>query len=68
MNPDLMVFTLEIIYKKKDVAYIINLDEYSGIGTQWVALYVQNNVLIIFIVSGWNIFQKRLEHLSAIKT
>ena len=24
--------------------YIINLDEYSDIGTHWVALYVQNNV------------------------
>ena len=29
--------------KIKDEAYIINLDEYSDIGTHWVALYVQNN-------------------------
>ena len=43
MNPDLMVFTLEIIYKK-DRAYIINLDEYSDIGIHWVALHVQNNI------------------------
>ena len=28
--------------KIKDEAYIINLDEYSDIGTHWVALYVQN--------------------------
>ena len=27
----------------RDEAYIINLDEYSDIGTHWVALYVQNN-------------------------
>ena len=27
-----------------DEAYIINLDEYSDIGTHWVALYVHNNV------------------------
>ena len=27
----------------KDGAYIINLDEYSDIGTHWVALYLQNN-------------------------
>ena len=27
----------------KDGAYVINLDEYSDIGTHWVALYVQNN-------------------------
>ena len=38
------MFFLEIIYqKKKDGAYIINLDEYSDIGTHWVALYVNNN-------------------------
>ena len=29
--------------KMKDGAYIINLDEYSDIGTHWVALYMQNN-------------------------
>ena len=29
--------------KTKDGAYVINLDEYSYIGTHWVALYVQNN-------------------------
>ena len=30
--------------KLKDVAYVINLDEYSDIGTHWIALYVLNNV------------------------
>ena len=30
--------------KIKDGAYVINLDEYSDIGTHWVALYVLNNV------------------------
>ena len=29
--------------KIKDRAYVINLDEYSDIGTHWIALYVQNN-------------------------
>ena len=29
--------------KIKDEAYVINLHEYSDIGTQWFALYVQNN-------------------------
>ena len=29
--------------KAKDVAYVINLDEYSDIGSHWIALYVQNN-------------------------
>ena len=27
----------------KGAAYVINLDEYSDIGTHWVALYVENN-------------------------
>ena len=26
--------------KRKDGAYVINLDEYSDLGTHWVALYV----------------------------
>ena len=29
--------------KIKDRAYVINLKEYSDIGTHWIALYVQNN-------------------------
>ena len=29
--------------KAKDGAYVINLDEYSDIGSHWIALYVQNN-------------------------
>ena len=39
-----MVFIPEIITEIKDGAYIINLVEYSDIGTHWVALYVHNNV------------------------
>ena len=30
--------------KIKDGAYVINLDEYSDIGTDWTALWVNNNV------------------------
>ena len=37
------VFSRDNLSKIKDEAYIINLDEYSDIGTHWVALYVQNN-------------------------
>ena len=29
--------------KIKDGAYVINLDEYSDIGTHWIALSVKNN-------------------------
>ena len=44
MNVDLMEFILDIICLIKDRAYAINLDEYSDIGTHWIALYVLNNV------------------------
>ena len=38
------VYSRDNLPKIKDGAYIINLDEYSDIGTHWVALYVHNNV------------------------
>ena len=34
--------------KIKDGAYVINLDEYSDIGTHWVALHVNNNNVTYF--------------------
>ena len=34
--------------KMKDGAYVIHLDEYSDIGTHWVALYLQNNNVTYF--------------------
>ena len=42
------VFSRDNLPKIKDGAYIINLDEYSNIGTHWVALYVQNNNVTYF--------------------
>ena len=30
--------------KTKDGAYVINLDEYSDIGTHWIYLYAKNNI------------------------
>ena len=34
--------------KIKDGAYVINLDEYSGIGTHWIALWVNINDVTYF--------------------
>ena len=34
--------------KIKDGAYIINLDEYSDVGTHWVSLYLSNNGVTYF--------------------
>ena len=35
-------------FEIRDGAYVINLDEWSDIGTHWVALYVGNNNVIYF--------------------
>ena len=42
------VFSRDNLQKIKDGAYIINLDEYSDIGTHWVALHVNNNNVTYF--------------------
>ena len=34
--------------KIKDGTYVINLDEYSDIGTHWIALYVNNKTVTYF--------------------
>ena len=39
-----------VLNKIKDEVYVINLDEYSDIGTYWVALYVKNNNTIILLI------------------
>ena len=42
------VYSRDNLTKIKDGAYIINLDEYSDIGTHWVALYVHNDDFTYF--------------------
>ena len=34
--------------KIKDGAYVVNLDEYYGIETHWIALYVNNKTVTYF--------------------
>ena len=34
--------------KRKDGAYLVNLDEYSDIGTHWIALYVNKKTVTYF--------------------
>ena len=48
MNLNLMEFILDIISLVKDGAYVINLNEYSDIGTHWIALYSLNNTVTCF--------------------
>ena len=38
--------------KIKDEAHVINLDEYTDIGTHWAALYAKNNDVTYFDSSG----------------
>ena len=45
-----MVFILETIYQIKDGAYVINLDEYTDIGTHWIVLYVKIILLILIVL------------------
>ena len=42
------IYSRDNLPKMKDGAYIINLNEYSDIGTHWVALYVENNNVTYF--------------------
>ena len=46
------VYSRDNLPKIKDGAYVINLDEYSDIGTHWVALYVHNNDVTYFDFLG----------------
>ena len=42
------VFSKDNLPKIKDEAYVISLDEYSDIGTHWIALYASNNNVAYF--------------------
>ena len=41
-------YSRDNLQKIKDGAYVINLDEYSDIGTHWVALHVQTKYITYF--------------------
>ena len=47
--------------KIKDGAYVINLDEYSDIGTHWIALYVKNNDTTYFDSFGVEYIPKEIK-------
>ena len=42
------VYSRDNLTKIKDGAYVINLHQYSDIGTHWLVLYVQNNDVTYF--------------------
>ena len=43
------VFSRDNLPKIKEGGYVINFDEYSNIGTHWVALYVKKIITVLFI-------------------
>ena len=55
------VYSKDKLPKIKDGAYIINLDEYSDIGTHWIALYVQNNDVTYFDSFGVEYFPEEIK-------
>ena len=42
------VYSRDNLHQIKDGAYVINLDEYFNIGSNWIALYVLNNNVTCF--------------------
>ena len=48
----------------KDGAFVINLDEYSDIGTHWIALYALNNNVTYFDGFGVEHIPKEIKNLS----
>ena len=57
-----MVFIREIIYQKtiKKGAYVINLDEYTDIGTHWIALFVKPKYTVYFDSFGVEYIPKEI--------
>ena len=55
------VYSRDNIPTIKDGAYPINRDEYSDIGTHWVALYVQNNNFTYFDSFGVDHIPKEIK-------
>ena len=52
----------------KDGAYVINLDEYADVSKHWVALFCNRNEIVYFDSVVLNMFLKKLNNLSGIKT
>ena len=49
------------------MVHVINLDEYHNIGTHWIALYVNNKMVIYFDSLGVKHIPKEIKNLLATK-
>ena len=54
------VYSRDKLPKIKDGAYVINLDEYSDIGTHWIAFKAQNNDVTYFDSFGVEHIPKKI--------
>ena len=61
------VYSRDNLPKVKDGVYVTNLDEYTDIGTHWVALWVDNNDFTYFDSFGVEHIPKKLKYLLATK-
>ena len=62
------VFSRNNLPKKiKDGAYIISLDEYTDVGTHWIALFCNKNEVVYFDSFGIEHIPKSLKNLLTIK-
>ena len=61
------VYLRDNLPRIKDGVYIINFDEYCGIGTHWIVLYVQNNNITYFDSFGVEHFPEEIKTFIANK-
>ena len=54
--------------KVRDGAYVIKLNEYVDVGTDWIAFFVTEMKLFILVVLVLDMFLKRLKNLFGIRT
>ena len=62
------VYSRDNLLKIKDGAYVINPDEYSDIGTHWIALYALNNDVTYFDSFGVEHISKEIKAFIGIKS
>ena len=55
------IYSRDNLLKVKNGAYVTNLDEYSDIGTHWVAFYVHNDDITYFDSFGIEHIPKEIE-------
>ena len=58
------VFSRNNLSKKKDGAYIINLDEYANVGTHWIALFCKKIKIVYFDSFGVEYIPNEIKEFS----